>query len=199
MKKLLIALVLSLVVILGFFGSPVAAVAFTTMGSPAIDQGDLWTAGYTVVLLDNPATVAGVITTVNINGYSTLSNLSVASFYLVSASYLSTRASQSLGSLSGGAQSVSVSLEVAVGDMIGYYSTGYGVCRNTTGGSGAYYYNGNVIPCTNQNFGGVGARLTSLNGTGLAYYTYKTSGVTSATIGKVSGVLSKNIGKVIGK
>ena len=123
------------------------------IGCPAIDRTSSL-AGKTLVNKGNPANASGTITNVDIfatPGY-TLTNCEVAIFYVVSGNNLTTRDYEYIGDVVGGSkQTFAVNLDVQAGDYIGIYANNY-LRRDTSGGEGVWYANGDKIPCTNLEF-----------------------------------------------
>ncbi len=131
------------------------------MGSPAIVGAADYPAGYTIICKANPANRSGKITTIEIYVSNNLSNVEVGTFFVVSGDNLSTRDTQTIGTVTSGAKrTFTVDLDVEVGDYIGFhYTAGDGLYYDATGGNGSWYRSGDHIPCTNQVFS-VGAATT---------------------------------------
>lgn len=106
----------------------------------------------TSVATINPANASGKITSVEIYPSVTLSNCEVATFYVVSGNYLSTRDTHAIGTVTGGEKGIFSGLDITVkeGDYIGIYYTA-GQLERTTG-SGGLFLAADGIPCTNVLF-----------------------------------------------
>ena len=72
------------------------------IGSEAINRADFYGAGGTRVVKDNPANGSGTITSIEIWAKASLSDCEVAIFYVVSGNNLSTRDTETIGSVTGG-------------------------------------------------------------------------------------------------
>ena len=143
MKKIILIIAL----IMTIFQLVVMAIVID-IGSPAINRGASQSA-YSQFNIDNPANATGTITSVEIWAVKNLSNVKVATFYLVSGEYYSTRDYESIGSVTAGSkQTFSVNLDVQIGDYLGiYYSSGR-LEKDGSGYSGIRYKAGDYIPCT---------------------------------------------------
>ena len=163
MKKILLV-VFSMLII---FQLVVMAVVIN-IGSEAEDRASSTSSGNTIINLDNPATVAGTITSVEIWAYVNLSGVEVATFYAIDATHYTTRDNQAIANITAGAKRViPVSLHVEIGDFIGMYWTGGNMERDTSGFDGFKYVAGDNIPCNNVEFPSVAAGDTlSLKGIG---------------------------------
>jgi len=138
------------------------------IGSAAIDRGETLVSGYTLIEKNNPANASGIITSVEIWANATLINCEVATFYVESGNYLSTRDYEYIGSVTSGAKrTFTVDLDVEAGDYIGlYYSDGS--LDGDAFGDGRWYIAADVIPCDNQVFSFIAGKTQSLYGTGVA-------------------------------
>jgi len=142
-----------------------------TIGAAAISRAALQSFNKTVIEYDNPADGDGIIDTIQIYPYVTMTDTEVAMFYVVSGNYLSTRSNCDIGTVTAGAPDPDVftglSLSVLTGDYLGLYASG-GAIHKDTFGTG-YWYNASGydrIPCTNQSFSWISSRTLSLYGTG---------------------------------
>ena len=107
---------------------------------------------------NNPATISGVVTTIEIYADTAMTDVEVATFFVESGDNLSTRDSETIGNVAAGYNSFTVSLDVMVGDFLGiYYSAGK--IDMALGGSGYWSLFGDNIPCNDVDFG-----LQSSNG-----------------------------------
>jgi hypothetical protein len=146
------------------------------VGPGAIDRGS-YTTGNTIVEGTNPANDTGSITSVEIWAESALSDCEVAIFYVVSGNNLSTRDTETIGSVTGGSKQTfsGLNMDVQTGDYIGICFSAGNLERELSGGTGYWYVAGDYIPCTNQAFTWGVTRIISLYGTGA------TPGVTAKT------------------
>ena len=143
--------------------------AVIDIGSEAIDRAAFTTsAATTVVDLNNPANATGVITTIEIWANTDMTGVEVATFYVVSGNYLTTRDTETIGSVTAGSkQTFTVNISVTSGDYLGFYCTGGQLERDNTG-AGYWVAGGDQIPCTNTNFSAPSAdRTISLYATGI--------------------------------
>lgn len=166
MKKILFVLIL-----LSIFSINVIAIDID-IGNPAIDDIGIMNSGFTFIDLNNPANASGKINSVEILprmvAGSTMYDVEVATFYLVSGTNYSTRDTHFIGTVTEGAKrTFEVDLNVQEGDFIGIYFSAGQLEAGAELGSAKYRYDsGNKIPCTDNNFGNTGERLISLYGTG---------------------------------
>lgn len=160
MKKILL-IILIIIIILSI---NVLAVDID-IGCEAIDRNSQKDTG-TDINKTNPANASGIITSVEIYARAAMTNVKVATFYVVDGNNLSTRDYEFIGDMSIGYHQFNVNLNVVAGDYLGIYHSGY-IEVDTSGGDGIWYYNDNdMIPCTNQAFSYYPSYLTSLYGTG---------------------------------
>jgi hypothetical protein len=165
MKKFIIGLTVLLIFLLTF-----NVVGFSTIidiGAAATNRtSEKFTGTYIVTI--NPADGTGKITNVEIyavTGYN-LTLVEVATFYVVSGNFLSTRDWEYIGNVTAGSkQTFIVDLDVTVGDYIGiYFASGGKIEADSTG---TYMSKaGDNIPCTNIEFTSPVAGTISLYGTG---------------------------------
>jgi len=142
--------------------------AVIDIGAAAINRATYWAGPYTVVEGSNPANDNGIINTLEIWAVTNLSNCEVATFYVVSGNNLSTRDSQTIGSVTAGSTQTfsGLSVDVLTGDYWGtYYSSGQ-IETDSSGGTGIWYNAADEIPCTNFTFGFLASYIISLYGTG---------------------------------
>lgn len=158
MKKILLIIALVLVM----FQMVVLATAID-IGASAIDRSTYNTAKTSVNVV-NPADYTGVITNIEIYANAAMSNVEVATFYVVSGNNLSTRDNETIGSVPAGYSAYAVSLNVTVGDYIGIYFSAGSIDRSTD--NTMMLLAGDNIPCTNVTFGAPQAGTISLYGTG---------------------------------
>ncbi|MBA7555197.1 hypothetical protein ES705_47853 [subsurface metagenome] len=140
------------------------------IGSPAIDRGWKGLTARTTINKGGTATGTGKITSIEIWADSDLSDVEVATFFIVSGTNFSTRDHEVIGAVTAGAKrTFIVDLDVQIGDYIGIYMTAGQIEMDTAGGTGLYeYVAGDAIPCTNTTFTliGGGSYVISLYGTG---------------------------------
>jgi len=124
----------------------------------------------TYVGKDNPANLSGKITSIEIwfdSASGNATGVEVATFFIVSGDNLSTRDTQTIGSVTAGSkQTFTVDLNVVAGDYIGIHYVGGEIERTNLGVGYWYVLTTDLIPCTNQAFTFLAARTISLYGTG---------------------------------
>jgi len=141
------------------------------MGAPAIDRAGLLSGSNTIVSADNPANDTGTITSVEIWASSTLNDVEVATFFLVSGTNYTTRGTHTIGTVTGGSKQTFSGLEIPVqaGDLIGMFwpsPAGQQLEIDFDGFAGRYYKAGDHIPCTNETFTLLGGDAFSIYGIG---------------------------------
>lgn len=137
----------------------------TFIGAEVIDRGS--TIGiYTLVNKTGAALYSGTVQKIRIWANTTLTNCEIGIFYVVSGNNLSTRSSQTIGTVTAGAvREFNVNLAVQAGDYIGMYYTAGKMDINTSGGSGIWYLSAaDGIPCTNRAFSYSSGYVISLGG-----------------------------------
>lgn len=137
------------------------------IGSPAIVRAQS-ASGQTMILKDNPSNGAGEITSIEIYSWNELTDVVVATFYVVVGNYLSTRDYHTIGTVSGGSKQTFPGLELTVeaGDYIGIYFYVGSIYRDVSVPAGVWYRSGNNIPCDNIIFSAVPNYTLSLYGEG---------------------------------
>lgn len=142
---LVIALVLCLFQI-------VALVADIDIGSPAVNRS-LSSTARTLITKVNPANASGIITTIELYAVSSLADVEVATFFVVSGNNLSTRDSHTIGAVTSGSKQTfsGLDIDVQAGDYIGLRWSD-GLFERDTGGAGFWYLSGDNIPCTDLTF-----------------------------------------------
>ena len=125
----------------------------------------------TVVNKGNPANASGTITSIEIwiEAGDDATNCEVATFFVVSGNNLSTRDTESIGTITAGSkQTVNVNLDVEEGDYIGFCADITRISIDISGGSGIWYTAAGTdnIPCTNVTFSVYSGWMMSLYGTG---------------------------------
>lgn len=150
------------------FQMGVLAYSAIDIGMPCIDRDSDKAYDYTFVCKENPANASGKIRSVEIWANETMSNTQVATFYVVSGNFLSTRDTETIGTVTAGAKrTFSVDLTVVSGDFIGITYTGGRIEGDSYGSApGVWSREGDYIPCTNQNFSLNDSTRISLYGTG---------------------------------
>lgn len=171
------------------------------IGPGATDRaGYVSGSGYTDIDLANPANGAGVLDTIHLFPNFQLSNCKVGTFYLISGETYKCRDSCALGTVTAGSEQVytvdkdsnPISLDAEMGDLLGIYYTAGRMERDTEGGSGIMYYNGEAIDPGDQ------ADFTMLAGDTISIYATGTVSGGWPNIAKVDGILAANIAKVDG-
>jgi len=136
------------------------------MGSAAINRADDSTTA-TRVDKNNPANASGKITQVQLYANVTMTNVEVATFYVVSGNNLSTRDTQAIANVVAGAtRTFDVDLDVQVGDYLGVYYSAGELDRDNSG-DGQWKLLGDYIPCTDTTFDFIADRTFSIYGTGV--------------------------------
>lgn len=127
-------------------------------------------AGSTFIMKANPANDSGVITSVDVWAYATITGLRVGTFYLVSGTTYKCRDSASLGSVATGSKQTFTGLAITVvaGDLIGFYITTSGsLMYSTSGGTGYFWVSGEYIdPTDSTSYTSQSSRDMSLYGAG---------------------------------
>jgi len=177
--------------------------AVINIGDAAIDRASTHIAAYTHVTCSSPATGTGTITQIEIYANSDMTNVQVATFYVVSGNNLSTRDFVILGNVAAGYNLITldsgsqpISLNVQIGDFIGIYNATGQIESAMAGTAGSWYKAGDQIPSNNNAFTWYDAeyRISSVYGTGAtaASIFYKSlAGEFSATgsVGKLPKIL----------
>jgi len=137
------------------------------MGYPAIDRTGSDGSGSTIVIKDNPANASGKINKVEIWCDDNIPDCEVATFFVVSGNYLSTRDHEAIGTVvSGAKRTFTVDLDVEAGDYIGLYlGPGGNIDRSPSGGNIWRTFSSDDIPCENVEFS-TGTIVISLYATG---------------------------------
>jgi len=162
MKKILLVVFLIFLI----FQMVVMATEIDVGAAATNRTSEKFTGTYMVIV--NPADGTGKITSVEIyavTGYN-LTLVEVATFYVVSGNFLSTRDWEYIGNVTAGSkQTFVVDLNVVAGDYIGiYFASGGKIEADSTG---TYMSKaGDNIPCTNIEFSSPVAGTISLYGTG---------------------------------
>lgn len=138
------------------------------IGAEAIDRALPWGVSSTAVEQSNPANGTGAITSVEVWFASNGSNVEVATFDEGASNVLSTRDSETLGSVTAGSKQTfsGLDMDVETGDYLGLYGTAGNIERTNSGGTGIWYKTGDQIPCTSETFTDYSGRIISLYGEG---------------------------------
>ena len=159
------------------------------VGNVAINRGSTAGVGYTYIDKANPANASGNLTTVEIWAATNMTNVVVATFYVVSGDNFSTRDYENIGEVTAGAKvTKTVDITVEAGDFIGLMFSSGSLEMDTSGGVSGYYKVGGYIPCTNQLFTLYGTIMLSLYG--------KKTGSGQLTIGDSFSIVDSNITKI---
>jgi hypothetical protein len=103
------------------------------LGEQATDQIGTAAPEYTWLVLGNPANADGTLTTIDTWFNSDATGLRVGTFFLVSGNTYQCRDSVTIGSVTAGSkQTFTVSLQVKVGDVLGFYMSGGSIERGVT-------------------------------------------------------------------
>ena len=167
------------------------------IGVEAKDRASGYGNNRTLINKGNPANASGKIDSIEIYAIQDLTNVEVATFFVVSGNYLSTRDTYDIGNVAGGSkQTISVDLDVQKNDYIGIFcSSAQNIECDETGGSGLWYKTGDQIPCENVSFSSYSAYVISLYGTGA-------TGAGQLTIGEAFSMadsFTKNATKQLGE
>lgn len=160
MKKILLIIALTLCI----FQLVVLAVDID-IGYPAIDRDASLSGVRTAIMKGNPANGTGTITTVEVYAAVDMTLAEVATFFVVSGNFLTTRDWEAIGTVTAGAKrTFTVDLDVQVGDYIGIKWQSGSIERYVSGGDGFWYIGEDQIPCTNEEFSLGAAWIASLYG-----------------------------------
>jgi hypothetical protein len=166
--RTLIALSTAIILILSE-AVPVYAAAID-VGPGATDRASTWsTSDSNIVDKANVANDTGTLDTFEVWAQTQLTLAEMASFYVVSGDYLSTRADASIGTVNSGSKQTFTGLSVSVssGDRLGIFFHTGAIELATTGGSGVWYSTGSdKIPCTNTAFSAQASYRVSIYATG---------------------------------
>lgn len=116
--------------------------AWIDVGAAATDR-DAYASGGTLINLDNPANISGIIEEIQIYVRDAIQGCKVGTFYGSEGSF-TMRDYVSVGSLSAESKSTidGLSIDVQAGDYLGIYFTSGNVETGSSGGAGVYYKNG---------------------------------------------------------
>ncbi|MBA7585690.1 hypothetical protein ES708_27678 [subsurface metagenome] len=105
------------------------------IGADAIDRASYVAVGYTIIDKNNPANASGILHTVKVYAYLSLSGLRVGTFYTTDGNKLKCRDSELIGYVENKAVRTFTGLSIAVeaGDYIGCYYTAGNIERDTEG------------------------------------------------------------------
>ncbi|MBA7559837.1 hypothetical protein ES708_01453 [subsurface metagenome] len=122
----------------------IATHAAIHVGLPAIDRAQHLAGYWTYLSQDNPATLSGTVIRVEIWAHEALTEMRVGIFYLVSETTYKCRDSVFIGDVAAGSKQVfsGLSLDVQIGDIIGYYFAEGEIDYDATGYAGQYEVEG---------------------------------------------------------
>lgn len=138
------------------------------MGIEAIDRPSTVPAGYTFIVVDNPANASGTITDVDVYVNNNIGGLELGIFYNTSGLNFKCRSAVSIGASSTGFHRYSgLSLAVEPGDYIGCFYVSGAIDRHDAGGAGAWYEESDNCVVDNETLYQLSSgRMFSLYGTG---------------------------------
>lgn len=118
------------------------------VGNDAINRDGTDTGYYTEILEQNPATVSGKITSVEIWAHSTMTGVIVATFTKVNGNTFTARDSQAIGTVIAGAKrTFEVDLDMEEGDYLGIYWEDGELEADLSSGLGAWLLEGDYTSC----------------------------------------------------
>lgn len=120
---------------------------------------------YTFITNVNPANDTGKITNIRFHSIGSMTNVTVATFFLVSGFNFTTRDYELIANVGTGETFHEVNLDVVAGDFIGFGSLNTLVSYNT-GAFVTYYISELVIPCEDLTFSVLGGYSHNIYGTG---------------------------------
>jgi len=137
------------------------------IGLEAEDRAYDWGTDRTTINMDNPATVNGTITSIDVRASpgNDITGLRVGTFYLTGTNKLKCRASEAIPGTITGEQNKLVSVTVVIGDYIGMYWAAGRVERDNSGFAGIWDKSGEYIdPDDEMTYGVQTANGISLGG-----------------------------------
>ena len=137
------------------------------IGLEAIDRVSAGYLSNTVIVKDNPVSVGGVLTSIDIWTNNDVTGLRVGTFYATNGLTFKCRASEAIaGTITGGSKVTKVvSIAAAIGDCIGAYWTGGAIEADTTGYAGIWRFQGERIdPNDEETFDFISGDGVSLGG-----------------------------------
>jgi hypothetical protein len=135
-----------------FLKSALAVETNIDIGSPAIDRVSSYGAVATFISMDNPANLNGTITSVELYAYTTMTNVEIATFYIIGSNILSTRDNEYIGTVNAGSkQTFNVNISVQEGDFLGFYMAS-GTTEVSVYGPNWWSKLGDSIPAVNVTF-----------------------------------------------
>ena len=142
------------------------------VGAAAISRATGIGFGSTVIALDNPANLSGIISSVDVWANIAMTGLMVGTFYFVSGTTYKCRDSATLGSVAAGSKITfsGLAINVVAGDLIGYYLPSAGqIAASSSGGAGCLYLNSTkaINPGDSASYGTYSNYAMSLYGTGV--------------------------------
>ncbi len=146
----------------------IGKVIYIDIGYPAIDREGYLAGVRTAIMKGNPANAEGIISTVEIYAQVDMTEVKVATFFVVNGNRLSTRDDWYIGTVTAGAKRIfPVSLGCKVGDYIGIKWKIGSLERYTIEGEGIWHTSSEQIPCTNYLFTFSDNWIASLYGEGI--------------------------------
>ena len=139
------------------------------IGPGATNRGGFAGSGYTRIDLNNPANADGTVDTWELWFATSGVNVECATFFVVLDDNYSTRDNETIGSVTSGSKQTfsGLSNDVVTGDYCGAYWTSGFIERDTSGGTAVWEMNGDLIPCTDEDFDLYGTSYAiSIYGTG---------------------------------
>ncbi|GAI62713.1 unnamed protein product, partial [marine sediment metagenome] len=138
------------------------------IGAEAKQRATHWYNHYTLVDKGFPANARGKINSVQIYAGVAMTNIDVATFFVVGENRLSTRDYENIATVALGYSEHEVNLDVEEGDYIGIAINGEGEIDHDAGeATGSWYRSDDSIPCTNVYFSVFADRPMSIHGKGI--------------------------------
>ena len=136
--------------------------------SEVINRPNAYPPNWTFILVENPANETGEINEIKVWVDENCTNFTVATFDLISGTTFTARDSEVIGNVTKGAlRTFSVTLNVEVGDYLGYYCNSAGnTVECTLSGDGVWEKAGDQTGCVGAVFATGANRTLSLYGTG---------------------------------
>jgi len=137
------------------------------IGSPATDRPAHLTGDFTEIMVDNPANATGTITQIEIWCYLNTTGIEVGTFYGSGTTYTN-RDSAAIESVTSGSKQTfaGLSIDVEVGDYIGWHLTSGAIEGAETGFGGLYDIDGNQMGTGPQTYTFYDGYASSVYGTG---------------------------------
>ena len=137
------------------------------IGSPADNRPQYVSGGYTLIVVDNPANLSGIITEIKTFVETELNGCYFGIFENTGGLNFKCRSAVAIDIVAVGLVAHEVNLAVVAGDYIGMYFAGGNMDRNDAGGVG-YWYEGsnNCVVDDETTYTFSGGRILSLEGSG---------------------------------